>query len=195
MLDSKLLDAYIDGSWGYGNPGGDLWFVGMEQGGGTSFEEIQRRLAAWDKAGRAAFDDIHEYCLAIGELRWTGPNPRIQPTWKHLIRIVLAAHGAAHPRRSGGTRSTRSAGAPAPRACWSSRSSLAAVALGLLDSRRWVDRLPRPETTVATVESLVTQLVKWRCKEQQGALERARRPSRPCRSPTWRQVDSKAGRS
>ncbi len=94
MLDSQLLDAYIEGSWGYGNPAGDLWFVGMEQGGGTSFEEIQRRLAAWDKAGRAPFDDIHEYCLAIGELRWTGPNPRIQPTWKHLIRIVLAARGA-----------------------------------------------------------------------------------------------------
>lgn len=93
LLDQDLLRAYITDSWGYGNPKGEFWFVGMEQGGGTSVEELHRRLAAWNERGRAQFDDLHEYHVAIGELRWSAPKPRIQPTWRHLIRIVLAANG------------------------------------------------------------------------------------------------------
>jgi hypothetical protein len=62
----------------------------MEQGGGNSLEEMQRRLAVWDQAGRAPFEDLHEYCQAIGELQWTR---EIQQTWGPLIRLTLAAYG------------------------------------------------------------------------------------------------------
>lgn len=93
MLDATLLRSYMMDFWGFGNPERSLWFVGMEQGGGTSEAEIRRRLDAWDARGRFPFEDLHEYCLEIGELRWTRPSPPIQATWKHLIRIALASKG------------------------------------------------------------------------------------------------------
>lgn len=70
-----------------------MWFVGMEQGGGGSQDELQKRLDAWALRGRGRFDDLYEYCLAIGEPRWTRPHPPIQSTWKHLIRLALVSMG------------------------------------------------------------------------------------------------------
>ena len=93
VLDPSLLREYMEGFWGFGNPERSLWFVGMEQGGGGSQEELQKRLDSWALRGRGRFDDLHEYCLAIGERRWTRPHPPIQPTWKHLIRLALLSVG------------------------------------------------------------------------------------------------------
>lgn len=92
-LDHALLKAYVGGSWGYGQPDRTLWFVGTEQGGGTTLVELQRRLDAWDRGGRQPFDDLMAYCRAIGETRWTRPDPPLQPTWKHLIRTALCSRG------------------------------------------------------------------------------------------------------
>ena len=97
MLDSDLLHAYMREFWGFGNPKGTLWFVGMEQGGGASEAEIRRRLDAWQERGRGPFEDLQEYCLAIGESRWTRASPPIQSTWKHLIRMALTSNGEASP--------------------------------------------------------------------------------------------------
>ena len=94
MLDSQLLEDYMAVHWGYGNPGAGYWFVGVEQGGGGTFDELQRRLDAWRGRGRREFEDLHEYHLAIGQDCWTrSSRPLLQSTWKQLVRTVLAANG------------------------------------------------------------------------------------------------------
>jgi hypothetical protein len=46
------LSDFIHGFWGCGNPEGDYWFVGMEEGGSDSFEEIHARITQWDRRVR-----------------------------------------------------------------------------------------------------------------------------------------------
>jgi hypothetical protein len=94
MLNEDLLRAHIADFWGFGHASAPFWFIGMEQGGGATPEELARRLSAWDARGRCQWDDLREYCGSIGEPRWfRRPTPPIQPTWKHLIRIALGARG------------------------------------------------------------------------------------------------------
>jgi len=51
MFNDEILEAFISGFYGCGNPGARLWFVGMEEGGGGSREQIARRLVSrtWSK--------------------------------------------------------------------------------------------------------------------------------------------------
>jgi hypothetical protein len=52
MIDDILLEEFINNFYGYGNYHGKYWFIGMEEGGGNSIEEINRRLASWNTRGR-----------------------------------------------------------------------------------------------------------------------------------------------
>jgi hypothetical protein len=92
MLDDALVDAFANGFFGYGDYRARYWFVGMEEGGGASEEEIERRLSAWRARGRRELEDLAEFHAAIGEERWF-KKARLQPTWRGLIRIVMAAEG------------------------------------------------------------------------------------------------------
>lgn len=40
MLQDDLLQSYMETFYGYGSYTGRYWFVGMEEGGGTSEEAI-----------------------------------------------------------------------------------------------------------------------------------------------------------
>src|SRR5688572_25430520 len=77
---------------GFGTPDARTWFIGLEQGGGESLEELERRLDAWSQLGAATFADLAEYCRRIGENRWHGERARIQPTLGSLVRMMLASH-------------------------------------------------------------------------------------------------------
>lgn len=83
----------MDGFWGYGSEHADYWFVGMEEGGGDSFEEIERRLLGWDKRGRSPLEDIYEYHLDINVPKWFVGGAPLQPTWNKLVRVLLSAKG------------------------------------------------------------------------------------------------------
>lgn len=61
MFKDEILEAFISGFYGYGNYGARLWFIGMEEGGGGSREQIARRLDAWDKRGRNELEDVVDY--------------------------------------------------------------------------------------------------------------------------------------
>lgn len=91
MLDDTLLEAYINSFYGYGNSTAKYWFVGMEEGGGNSLEEIETRLNLWDKRGRNELEDLFEYHQALGVLKYFGEKPKTQSTWKYLIRLLLSA--------------------------------------------------------------------------------------------------------
>lgn len=90
-LDPNRLRTFMKLFYGYGSWDAKLWFVGMEEGGGDSLDEIERRLAAWDGSDDLA--DLREFHRAIGVDRWFRQRPQIQNTWGKLIRIALAAAG------------------------------------------------------------------------------------------------------
>jgi hypothetical protein len=75
--------------YGYGCWDAPLWFVGMEEGGGESLDEIGRRLDAWDGSDDLA--DLREFHMLTGEDRWFRERPRIQSSWGKLIRTALCA--------------------------------------------------------------------------------------------------------
>jgi len=96
MLNDTVLSDFVHGFYGYGNYQAPYWFVGMEEGGGHTLEDIDRRLKAWDARGRRELEDVADYHRAIGISEHFTDNPKLQPTWNKLIRIVLAAGGQAY---------------------------------------------------------------------------------------------------
>jgi hypothetical protein len=78
---------------GFGALEADLWFVGMEQGGGQDLHELARRLEAWQSLGSSEVADLRAYCELLDERRWHGAQAKIQPTLGKMARVVLAARG------------------------------------------------------------------------------------------------------
>jgi hypothetical protein len=93
QFDDLLLDEFAHSFYGYGNYGGQFWFIGMEEGGGDSFAEVARRLEAWALRGRREIDDVAEYLAAIGIKHLHNDHPKLQSTWSGLIRILLSSEG------------------------------------------------------------------------------------------------------
>ena len=83
--------------FGYGNLNAPVWFVGMEEGGGETRDEIEARLRSWEAGGRSPVVDIVEFGRESGlkgHLQWfEGEKPPLQTTWKQLIRVVLSSRG------------------------------------------------------------------------------------------------------
>ena len=89
-LDEGLLTTFMTGFYGYGNPNGDYWFIGMEEGGGNTCAEVGRRLQCWDERGRRPVEDLADFHEAFGERRWFIWR-ELQPTWSRLISLLLTA--------------------------------------------------------------------------------------------------------
>ena len=94
MLVPELLTAYMRAFYGYGAWTAKYWFVGMEEGGGDTLEEIERRITAWDDRGRRDLEDLRDYHESIGVTRYFGNNGKLQRTWRPLVRVVLTAEHA-----------------------------------------------------------------------------------------------------
>jgi len=92
-LNDQLLDDFVHGFFGYGNYGGQFWFIGMEEGGGNSYAEVAKRLEAWAFRGKHEIEDVAAYHTAIGITHLFGDRPRLQSTWSMLIRILLTSKG------------------------------------------------------------------------------------------------------
>lgn len=93
MINDQLLEEFMKGFYGFGNYQAPYWFVGMEEGGGNTYEAIVKQLEIWDRWGRKELLDVADYAREMDITRWYGDNPKLQPTWKHLIRTVLTAEG------------------------------------------------------------------------------------------------------
>lgn len=91
-FDDDLLKLWMQTHYGYGNYAGDYWFVGMEEGcRGCTSGQIMQRMALWDGRGRHELDDVRDYHLTLGVTWPFDDAPRLQPTWRGLMRIVLGA--------------------------------------------------------------------------------------------------------
>lgn len=94
IFDDAALEEYATNFLGYGRPDAPVWFVGMEQGGGNSFEEVQKRISVWAALGKNSLEDILRYHLAIGIDEWfAGPRPKLQSTWSGIVRLQLGLKG------------------------------------------------------------------------------------------------------
>lgn len=96
MFDDKLLKSFMDGFFGYGNYRGDYWFIGMEEGGGKTPDEITKRLSAWETRGRNELEDLAEFHLAFDRERFSKRFMEpvvLSRTWRKLIQILLIAAG------------------------------------------------------------------------------------------------------
>lgn len=104
QLLAERLRGFANGFMGYGNPSTEWWFIGMEEGGGSTLEEVTNRLSSWESLERARFVDIQAFGadphLVEGHQRHFPPGGPMQRTWSQLIRIKLAASGEDHGAES-----------------------------------------------------------------------------------------------
>lgn len=84
--DSALLIDYANNFAGYGNLNAPIWFVGLEESGGRSLDEIGPRLNLWDSRGRPSCDDLLDVYRHLSNQT---SNGLLQPTWRQLIRLHL----------------------------------------------------------------------------------------------------------
>jgi hypothetical protein len=68
---------------GYGNPGGPLWFVGIEEYGPTDPQQLAENLRT-----RIAFRDVEDL-PAVHAAPPLGPVAGLIPTWATMSKIVL----------------------------------------------------------------------------------------------------------
>ncbi len=96
MLDSELLQQFMERFFGYGDLSADIWFVGMEEGGGNSEREITQRLVQWEKLGQGTVVDNADFHAGVQNSDgafmsyFFKGRPKIQRTWAGLIRILLS---------------------------------------------------------------------------------------------------------
>ncbi len=100
-IDKELLEEFMFKFYGYGNLKSDYWFVGMEEGGGNTLDEIAARLKVWESHGKPTLMDNREFHKALHEemgwkefeKAWT----TYQKTWGGLIKILLSYKNGIHP--------------------------------------------------------------------------------------------------
>ena len=98
--NDQLLSHFMQTFYGYGNYQGDYWFIGMEEGGGDTWAEVQKRLTTWQARGAQPLEDLVDYHLAVGITHPFTDHPKIQPTWGKLIRLLLSLTGATPTRET-----------------------------------------------------------------------------------------------
>ena len=64
MLDPIALENFIQSFVGYGNLESDVWFIGMEEGGGVTENEVRARLEAWVNRGQLQIENVCEFHVA-----------------------------------------------------------------------------------------------------------------------------------
>ncbi|MHC5743477.1 MAG: hypothetical protein ACYTXT_16445 [Nostoc sp.] len=94
FFNDEFLEQRVDTFYGYGNYQGSYWFIGMEEGGGEDFQDINNRINIWSNRGNHEIEDIAEYHESIGYGASFKPGAKLDvPVWRTLIRIILSAKG------------------------------------------------------------------------------------------------------
>lgn len=93
MLNPSALNNYMASFYGYGQWSASVWFIGIEEAGGTAEHEIQQRLGVWESRGQKELEDAPSFYPASGNYAWHGEHATSQATWKQLIRMLLLARG------------------------------------------------------------------------------------------------------
>lgn len=89
MLPASFLNNYLTSFFGYGRWTAPIWFVGIEEAGGRTECEVERRLSLWNHRGSKELEDAPVFYPESGNNRWHGDEAELQTTWKQLIRLLL----------------------------------------------------------------------------------------------------------
>jgi len=93
-LPAELLTKYANTFFGFGHWKAPIWFVGIEEAGGETIEEVHDRIQAWAGFGQSkVLQDAPQFYPASRQMSWHGPKAKPQDTWKQLIRVLLVARG------------------------------------------------------------------------------------------------------
>ncbi len=95
MLNDELLVEFAQTFYGYGNYQAPYWFLGMEEGGGNSIDEINRRFSVWAARGKNELEDVAEYHRAIKIPELFSDKPKLQNTWNKQIRVLFGIKNQA----------------------------------------------------------------------------------------------------
>jgi hypothetical protein len=79
---------------GYGNPKGDFWFIGPEEGGSAA--SLHERMNVWNELGSDEhFHDLKKFHLIFknGTERFFEGEVKLQKTWNGLIEILFGIQG------------------------------------------------------------------------------------------------------
>lgn len=79
---------------GYGNPKGDFWFIGPEEGGSAA--SLQERMNVWNELDSDEhFQDLKKFHLAYknGTEHFFEGNIKLQKTWNGVIEILFGIQG------------------------------------------------------------------------------------------------------
>ena len=87
------VQQFIDGFLGYGSLEAPIWFVGLEEWGGKSAEELLRRIEIWRQLGATPAVDLFEFHRDLNRDEFFGPKPKRQATWARISQMMLAAEG------------------------------------------------------------------------------------------------------
>ena len=80
--------------FGYGRWEAPYWFIGPEAGmGKDGNDSLAARYASWKQLGCAPVVDCEKHHRGFGFGKWHQPHPPTQPTWRQLIRLLLAYQG------------------------------------------------------------------------------------------------------
>jgi len=91
MLSDELITKFMNNFLGYGDLESDVWFIGMEEGGGNNIIDIEKRLSAWTKLNEEKTIDLARFHRLIDEgHRFDGDTPKLQQTWAKLIRAQIS---------------------------------------------------------------------------------------------------------
>lgn len=88
MLTTSFLNNYLASFFGYGQWTAPIWFVGIEEAGGRTESEVERRLSLWNHRGSKELEDAPVFYPKSGNDRWHGNKAELQATWKQLIRFI-----------------------------------------------------------------------------------------------------------
>jgi hypothetical protein len=93
-LDDQLLERFINKFYGSGNYEGKYWFIGIEEGGGNTLEEVSNRLNVWKGLGEKELVDVTHFHIRLDDpTRFFSDPVKLQQTWRQLIRMILIAEG------------------------------------------------------------------------------------------------------
>ncbi len=87
-LDPEIVEAFMHGFYGYGDYDADVWFVGMEEGLGST-DEIRPHLETWRERGERELEDLRDFQLTKGNNKHFTGARTLQRTWKGLGRMML----------------------------------------------------------------------------------------------------------
>lgn len=87
MINQDNINNYIENFYGYGKWDSSTWFIGIEEGGGNSEEEVNSRINSWIEY-KTNLIDIRKHHINIGQSKYFIEG-NLQSTWRKLIRVHL----------------------------------------------------------------------------------------------------------